>query len=377
MVLGIWYAQMDRMEDSIGAFREVIKIDPNNARAYSLIGISYQALGRHNEAINAYRKSIEIEPNNHFYAARDLDLARSLAIIEQYQEATAYYKKYISYNHDSEDAWSGMGTCFYHMKNYEEAARCYEMALLLKPDNADVCIYLLQTYEKLKLYDKVIPHIAQLIKLKPKEMLPEMCLNTWGYNISVYNDAIENYLQKKLSESSYVQGFIKYCSAESLSSLGKQKEANKAYEESKAIYQQLLNINYDKDYDAYIFWGLGGSCYGLKQYKEAIADYEKSFKADPNFTASYSKLAFLYATCPEDEFRNGQEAVKLAQKACEFNDYKFYVCITVLAAAYAETGDFESAVKYQKKALEMADDLAKEEYEKRLEAYKAKKPWRE
>ena len=270
-----------------------------------------------------------------------------------------------------------MGTCFYHMKNYEEAARCYEMALLLKPDNADVCIYLLQTYEKLKLYDKVIPHIAQLIKLKPKEMLPEMCLNTWGYNISVYNDAIENYLQKKLSESSYVQGFIKYCSAESLSSLGKQKEANKAYEESKAIYQQLLNINYDKDYDAYIFWGLGGSCYGLKQYKEAIADYEKSFKADPNFTASYSKLAFLYATCPENQFRNGQEAVKLAQKACEFNDYKFYVCITVLAAAYAETGDFESAVKYQKKALEMADDLAKEEYEKRLEVYKAKKPWRE
>ncbi len=378
LVLAIWYTQMNRIEDSIGAYQEAIKINPNSAITYSLLGISYQALGRHNEAIDAFRKSIKLEPNNHFYSARDLDLARSLAITLQYQEAMAYYKKYISYNPDSEDAWGGMGTCFYNLKNYGEAARCYEKVIQLKPDLADVYIYLLMTYEKLHWNEKTVPHIALIIKLKPKDILPTICLNAWGYTVSGYTDALESYLQKNPSESNYVRGFFNYCLAESWSVLGKQKEANEAYTEAKKIYQQLRKTNSDEIYNAYILWGLGSSYYGLKQYGDAIITYDEAIKRDPNFVATYAKKAFLYATCPNDNFRNGEKAVKLATKACELTNYESDACTAVLAAAYAESGDFEKAIEYQKKAIEIAaEDQAKKEYEKRLEAYKAHKPWRE
>ena len=40
-------------------------------------------------------------------------------------------------------------------------------------------------------------------------------------------------------------------------------------------------------------------------------------------------------------------------------------------------GDFNKAIEYQKKAIELADDQTKEEYKKRLKAYEAHKPWRE
>jgi tetratricopeptide (TPR) repeat protein len=381
LVLAMWYTRMNRIEDSIGAYQEAIKINPNNAITYSLLGISYQAFGRHNEAIDAFRKSIELEPNNHFYSARDLDLARSLTAIGQYQESMPYYKQYINYDPDSELAWSGLGSCYYNLQNYEEAIRCYEKALQLKPDMVAVNIDLLKIYEKLHGYEKIIPHVAQIIKIKPKEILPGICLNAWGYKISDYADVLENYLQKNATESNYVRGFFKYGLAESWSVLGQQKKANEAYTEAKNIYQQLRKTNSDEIYDAYILWGLGSSYYGLKQYGDAIITYDEAIKRDPNFVATYAKKSFLYATCPNDSFRNGEKAVKLATKACELTNYESDACIAVLAAAYAESGDFEKAVEYQKKAIELADDSAddsaKKEYEKRLEAYKANRPWRE
>ena len=51
--------------------------------------------------------------------------------------------------------------------------------------------------------------------------------------------------------------------------------------------------------------------------------------------------------------------------------------IDTLAAAYAECSDFEKAVEYQKKAVELeGNDIFKAGYVERLAAYRAKKPWR-
>ena len=48
-----------------------------------------------------------------------------------------------------------------------------------------------------------------------------------------------------------------------------------------------------------------------------------------------------------------------------------------LAAAYAEAGDFTKAVKYQEQALSMVPAADKQEYQNRLDGYRARKPWRE
>jgi Flp pilus assembly protein TadD len=89
-------------------------------------------------------------------------------------------------------------------------------------------------------------------------------------------------------------------------------------------------------------------------------------------------LAWLLATCPKADVRDGQQAVTLARKACELDDWKDPGVIEVLAAALAESGDFAEAVQLQKKAVEMpynSEDALKKA-KQRLQDYEQKKPTR-
>jgi hypothetical protein len=89
-------------------------------------------------------------------------------------------------------------------------------------------------------------------------------------------------------------------------------------------------------------------------------------------------LAWLLATCPDDQIRDGKNAVTLATKACDLSKWEKYEYVDTLAAAYAETGDFEQAVKYQKQAASM-DGIPEDNrtnVQKRIELYLQHKPYR-
>lgn len=58
-----------------------------------------------------------------------------------------------------------------------------------------------------------------------------------------------------------------------------------------------------------------------------------------------NNLALLLATCPEARFRDGEKAVKHAEKLCELDRHRYYRFLDTLAAAHAESGAFENAVQ--------------------------------
>jgi len=72
-----------------------------------------------------------------------------------------------------------------------------------------------------------------------------------------------------------------------------------------------------------------------------------------------NNLAWLRATCPDPAFRDGEEAVKYAMRACELSGWRQPSCLGTLASAYAEAGDFATAIEWQEKALEGASYRAK------------------
>jgi tetratricopeptide (TPR) repeat protein len=89
-------------------------------------------------------------------------------------------------------------------------------------------------------------------------------------------------------------------------------------------------------------------------------------------------LSWFHATCSESRYRNGQLALTEAKKACGLTNYQKPGFLDTLAAAYAETGDFDTAVRFEEKALLIRDSPHNMlEGRKHLNVFKQHRPWRE
>ena len=89
-------------------------------------------------------------------------------------------------------------------------------------------------------------------------------------------------------------------------------------------------------------------------HAEAITELREILAIQSDTHEDLNNLAWLLATSPEAKIRNGPEAVRLAQRACELTSYQQPMPLGTLAAAYAETGDFTNAVKTVQAAIERA-----------------------
>jgi tetratricopeptide (TPR) repeat protein len=118
-----------------------------------------------------------------------------------------------------------------------------------------------------------------------------------------------------------------------------------------------------------------------EHYHEAVRIYREELKQKPNSPEVMNDLAWLLASNPYPEIRDGKEAVELAKQACEFSDWRSAVAVGTLAAAYAEAGQFDDAVKTADRARTIAlatqvpDVAARNEKLKKL--YEARQPYHE
>ena len=110
---------------------------------------------------------------------------------------------------------------------------------------------------------------------------------------------------------------------------------------------------------------------------DAIVHYEEAIRLAPNKYEAYTNLALLLATSSVDRVRNGPRAIQLATKAFELTEYKESTFIGALAAAYAESGNFELAVKWGETAVKLSEPENRNDYIQHLESFRQGKPWRE
>jgi Flp pilus assembly protein TadD len=92
----------------------------------------------------------------------------------------------------------------------------------------------------------------------------------------------------------------------------------------------------------------------LGKHAEALKEVNYLISMHPQRVTlgrAFKHRAWLQATCPDPAFRNGQQAVKDAKAACSISEWKDENAIDTLAAAYAETGDFNSAARCAAQAL--------------------------
>ena len=60
-------AQAQLWNEAVFRWKQVIDVDPENAKAYNNLGVAYEALGNIDEAVAAYQRATELEPGNKYY----------------------------------------------------------------------------------------------------------------------------------------------------------------------------------------------------------------------------------------------------------------------------------------------------------------------
>lgn len=137
----------------------------------------------------------------------------------------------------------------------------------------------------------------------------------------------------------------------------------------------------------------GDALLSVGDHQKAIEDYESAIKSvgqieidtadefqKQEAAGIYNNLSWVLATSPNDKVRNGPRSLELAEKAAALSNYEAPHILSTLAAAFAEAGNFEKAVEWSEKAVELGDEENHEQLEQlelELESYKKGEAWRE
>jgi len=184
-------------------------------------------------------------------------------------------------------------------------------------------------------------------------------LRYWRNNFTLYEHAL------KVTANNYV----------AYNNLGAAFQSEGMLEEAIGHYRRALRIRPD-----YFFThcNLGSALQSQGRFSEAAGHYQYALGLKPHYIP-LNNLAWLKATHADPDFYDPEEAIHLAEQACELSDYRKPDILDTLAAAYAAAGRFSHAIETAQKAMDIAESAGQKalanEIRKRMELYKAGQPY--
>lgn len=358
----------DDEERQMNDLSQAIKIDPNNTDALALRSELFLRREEIDKALEDLEAFNRIAPERIDVGLR---LVAILNATGRNEEALARLSQLIERNSESTILYSTRARLHLELKNNEAALADAEKSLQLNKDNPDALFV-----RSIILADKKDPEGALRDINRLLQLSPGNARGLWIRSLILtskkdFDAALEDL--KKLSRAN--PEVIDY--RLQMAAIHNAKDDPQT---AIKIYDELLETNPDV---WRIYRGRGDARLSLGEHKEAIADYERALElmpADEPDDGVLNNLAWVLSTSPVDELRDGKRAVELSIRACELTDYKMPHILSTLASSYAEIDDFENALKWIDKALEIQDDSDEElmnNLRREKEAYVQRRKWRE
>ena len=283
---------------------------------------------------------------------------------DQFQRAISYYDKAIKLNDEIALWFVSRGSAHLNLDDIDAATADYKKSLELEPDLADAWIGLSNIALIEEDFDAALEAANKAVELQPKNA---MGLNVRGW-IQYKRDAIDEAIYD-------LNRAIRFAPRLSIAygNRGVCHVSQNNFEQAIADHTRHLKLN---PKSPFALSNRAVAYLGQGDFEKAKEDYEAAVELNPDLDESLNGYAWFLATCPEEEFRDGEKAVELAKKACEISEGKDWYHLDTLAAAYAENGDFDKAVEYAQKAIEVAPKNKRDLCQQQLNRFKDKKPFR-
>jgi len=346
---------------------EAVRALPGNAVVLRTRGLVLAEAEKWDNALTDFDKAIAADPKQVLtYQIK----AAVLVKIKKVSEALAVLEKAHTVAPDNIELLLAKGQILVTQSNYKAAAEELTRALAIDGSNLPILELRAALYEQLGEKAKALADIEKILQIKPGQPNPMRMRAILLADLGKYAAAVEE-----------LENLHKANPKDSLTmlQLGMLYTSMKKYDKAIEVHTAIL-ADHPDDVDA--MRGRADALLNLGRRATAVTDYERALKLQSHDIGILNNFAWLLATAPEDNLRDGRRALALATDACRQTDYKQDYILSTLAAAYAETGDFESARKWAAQAVEAkpsthAEPSRKDELKKELDSYKANKPWRE
>ena len=232
-------------------------------------------------------------------------------------------------------AHNNLGYHFFTQGKINEAIAEYQAAIAVNPGYTDAHSNLGRTLASQGRYPEAVGHLEAVLRVLPNDVIAH---NNLGNTLAI---------------------------------LGRHEEAIEHFRAALAVKPDHTAAHNN--------WAL--SALELGRAGEAIEHFRSALQLKPDFVEAMSNLAWLLATNPDANLRNGAEALQLAEAACRLTHYDQPLPLLIFAAASAETGRWEEAVSLATRATEIAaarsDPDLRQNCELVLTTVKAGRPYRQ
>jgi protein O-mannosyl-transferase len=326
----ITWTQLGYWHDSITLWERAAAVTKDNELAHFNLGGLLERRGELSLAVQHFARAIEIEP-------RDLEAYSNLASVYQeagdLKSAQRVLTTLVELDPGKAEWHLQLGLIAKKQGDFPTARREYEECLRLQPDNARAHNNLATVFELEGDRERALGHLRAAAQFDPSDA-------TFQHNLGM--------ALLRRHDPKAALGCLQRAVG-----LGPQ---NSTYRRSLAYALALAGDN-----------------------RAAELEYDAALQLEPGWPAAVNRAAWRLATDPLSSRRRGDFALELALQACQATRNERPDFLDTLAAAYAEQGEFEQAVKAARLALEIAGARAPElsaGIERRLRLYQHGQPFR-
>jgi len=349
------YCGLEDYKNALADAEMAIRLDPQLLDAYAFRAQARRMLGDASGAMQDLELVLARQPE---HATARLVRAQVRITQRQFDQAAADCEAVLRVQPKEFFAWVTLATLQVALRRTAEAKESATRAISLRPQSLDARSQLIYAQLLSQQSPAALAEAELCLRMAPNSPVPHCLLGRIRHELGELQPAIEHYTRAIALDpppATYSnRGFAHF-------QLGH-------YPEALADYEAEIRLN---PHDAVVHNNRGRLFHLQGRYAEARHDYEAAMQRDPYHPNAYKNLAWLQATCPEAEFRHAGEALRNIQQAIELDGGRTAQWFEILAAAYAEAGDFESALQWLEKSPETASK------NKMQDTYRRREPWRE
>lgn len=332
--------QVDYWSSSVRLWTHTLAVTSNNDVAERGLGTALLKLGRIEEAIVHDRAALRIRPGD---ANGLTNLANALFQAKQFPEAVEQYREIVRLRPNDGEAHRNLGKALSQSGATDEAITQFKEALRIRSNDPDASYSLGNALLQKNELAQSIDYFRKTIKAQPDHAAAHYNLGIALQRSGQIDEAIEEFRQTINLQAQHADAHNNLAIA--LSKRGQLQEA--IAEEQIALRIKPESAEFQSNL-ASIFLQSG-------RVADAVARWREALRLQPDKLGPQISLAWVLATTSDSAVRNGAEALELAQRAHRAAGDRNLMTSRVLAAAFAEQGQFAQAIETARDGMRRGD----------------------